>query len=798
MTPNRSIPKIIHQIWVDSEIPERFRSFRDSWLRHHADWTHRLWTDDELDSYIRSIDPEVYDVYKGHSRPICRADIARYVILKNEGGLYVDLDFECFKPLDQLFADGALVFGIEPATHVASAKAQERGLKRILCPSLIASPPNHVFWDAVFAALKLNRDKTDVLDATGPFLLTNVFQSLVSSRQTGFMKLLPPDWIYPVDKTDCWQGRLHDPVYWEKVTRNAYALHHWDGGWFRDVLGKQNISFNYTVRQPRDAKTQNGPSHLFGGPPPLISCLMTTRDRPLQAQLAIDMFRYQTYTNRELIIVDDSSNDLLRHYVSKDRNIRYIRPDDQAPNLGRSRNLSVSLANGPFVCQWDDDDIYDPQRLELQMAALLQSGAKACLLPNWTVWWPERKQLCISKERSWEGSLLCERECLPSYPELAIGEDTPAVQKLIRSVRTVYLDMPWLYIYVVHGKNTYQPEHFNGYWHTAKVRFGADRYEFIVDHFSKRTPLKAYIERLNSYKYPSESAADISIDSQPKMIGELPSSNTDKFYRKRQSLASFSKNTEFYPEVLVLTPVRNAAHSLEDYVRSIEKLGYPADRLRIAFLEGDSTDKTVEVLDACARRLEQGGRRVEVFRQDFGVEISVPRWLPSIQRARRGGIAQARNWLLFSALKEEPWVLWIDADVVAYPPDVLTRLLAVRRDIVVPHCVVKPGGRTFDMNTFIAVQGEGGAKPGADGLIQPPAGEGRRYLDAYRGQDLVEVDSVGGTMLLVRADIHRAGLIFPPVPVNGLIETEAFAAMAREAGYRCWGLPDLEIQHAPT
>ena len=75
----------------------------------------------------------------------------------------------------------------------------------------------------------------------------------------------------------------------------------------------------------------------------------------------------------------------------------------------------------------------------------------------------------------------------------------------------------------------------------------------------------------------------------------------------------------------------------------------------------------------------------------------------------------------------------------------------------------------------------------------------------------MRLDAVGGTMLLVRADLHRDGLVFPsylygvessrirkrhPVWGRGEIETEGLAAMAADMGAQCWGLPDLEIVHA--
>ena len=88
-------------------------------------------------------------------------------------------------------------------------------------------------------------------------------------------------------------------------------------------------------------------------------------------------------------------------------------------------------------------------------------------------------------------------------------------------------------------------------------------------------------------------------------------------------------------------------------------------------------------------------------------------------------------------------------------------------------------------------------------------------MDKLRnGHDLVRLNSVGGTMLFIRADLHRDGLIFPPYfygrasdamrrrnPMlrsgTGEIETEGLAVMARDMGVQCWGLPNLEIRHRP-
>jgi mannan polymerase complexes MNN9 subunit len=52
---------------------------------------------------------------------------------------------------------------------------------------------------------------------------------------------------------------------------------------------------------------------------------------------------------------------------------------------------------------------------------------------------------------------------------------------------------------------------------------------------------------------------------------------------------------------------------------------------------------------------------------------------------------------------------------------------------------------------------------------------------------------VGGTALLVKADVHRDGAMFPAFPFFHLVETEGFAKMARRLGYEVIGLPDYFV-----
>jgi hypothetical protein len=245
--------------------------------------------------------------------------------------------------------------------------------------------------------------------------------------------------------------------------------------------------------------------------------------------------------------------------------------------------------------------------------------------------------------------------------------------------------------------------------------------------------------------------------------------------------------------ILILTPVKNAAHHLETYFRCLDTLTYPPDSLSLGMLEGDSIDGTYAQLEERLETVRQRFRSVHLFRRDFGFTIppALPRWAPQIQARRRSVLAKARNHLLFRALDDQQWVLWLDVDVIEYPPDVIERLLATGKDIVTPHCVYHYGGSSFDLNAW--------------------RDKGTRHMHDLRGEgELVRLDAVGGTMLLVRADVHRDGLIFPHFPYGlgnprirqnnywrGELETEGLGIMACDAGVECWGMPHLEIRHHP-
>ena len=98
------IPKIIHQTWKNENIPyDTFKQeWIDSWINLNPVWEYKLWTDDDILSFIEDKFPWFVNRFNEYPKNIQRVDAFRYFVLYEYGGLYADMDFECFKNIDGL------------------------------------------------------------------------------------------------------------------------------------------------------------------------------------------------------------------------------------------------------------------------------------------------------------------------------------------------------------------------------------------------------------------------------------------------------------------------------------------------------------------------------------------------------------------------------------------------------------------------------------------------------------------------------------------------------------------------
>ena len=104
---------------------------------------------------------------------------------------------------------------------------------------------------------------------------------------------------------------------------------------------------------------------------PTVSIIIPTYNREKLLSRAIKSIQQQTYTDWELIVVDDDSTDGTEEEIMKikDSRIRYVKNDENIGAAG-SRNHGVSLAKGDYIAFQDSDDVWRPDKLGKQMRYL--------------------------------------------------------------------------------------------------------------------------------------------------------------------------------------------------------------------------------------------------------------------------------------------------------------------------------------------------------------------------------------------------------------------------------------------
>jgi len=114
---------------------------------------------------------------------------------------------------------------------------------------------------------------------------------------------------------------------------------------------------------------------------PLVSVVIPTCNRAALVRRAIESVMRQSYTNLEIIVVDDASSDGTGEMVRSlaDPRIRYLRHEERRGGSA-ARNTGIRAATGEFIAFLDDDDEWEPHKTEEHLRALAGYDAVLCTL----------------------------------------------------------------------------------------------------------------------------------------------------------------------------------------------------------------------------------------------------------------------------------------------------------------------------------------------------------------------------------------------------------------------------------
>ncbi|KAI1141080.1 glycosyltransferase family 62 protein [Hypoxylon sp. FL0543] len=303
---------------------------------------------------------------------------------------------------------------------------------------------------------------------------------------------------------------------------------------------------------------------------------------------------------------------------------------------------------------------------------------------------------------------------------------------------------------------------------------------------------------------------------------------------------TLSDGTVFYhqrivntnPDVLIQVLTRDA-HSWSADFRSTPRTVYDfvdmivsteLDLTRVSLGLMTATREEFEATKDAVRSLPFA--RVALFYRENdggGAAADIPyedRHKDEVQRRRRGAIAAARNYLMARSLQDEKHVIWVDADIVEFSKGVVQKMIEhaeKRSDVgIVTALCIQTITPNYDKNAWsinrqvpllMGPVGDGDLTTAADKLV-----ETRTYIDEIikgtNDDDLLPLDSVGGTILYIKASLIRQGINFPTSYVVGTtwshegwvgIESEGICYMAShlDGGGGCYVLGGSHhVRHA--
>ncbi len=209
------IPKVIHYCWFGKgDMPELAQNCITSWHAHMPNWEFRLWSEDNFD--ITSAHPYVQEAYAAQKYAFV-SDYVRLWALEREGGIYLDVDVEVLRPMDNLLADIAFI-GMEeslellPGTCVMGCEAHCQWVKDMLATYNDA----HFFRNG-------SLDMTTNVVRLGKRMVVGGLQQYV--REVQYL----PQWGLRVYTHD-----YFSPITAARIMRQSYqtyAIHRFAGSW---------------------------------------------------------------------------------------------------------------------------------------------------------------------------------------------------------------------------------------------------------------------------------------------------------------------------------------------------------------------------------------------------------------------------------------------------------------------------------------------------------------------------------------------------------------------------------------
>ena len=382
-----TIPKIIHQLWIGPKQPPT--KFMDTWKDAHEKegFEYIRWTKDEFKkrNFVSKLVGKIDDMIEINGK----ADIIRWEILYEYGGVFIDADAYCIEPVTYLVEKYQAFAGYENekvrnAGWAGNNRQYDDVLARthaLIATGTMAFPPKHNLPRLAIEWIKNNdinvsRTGKRAWRTVGPGLLTRLYYG----GKWEDMTILPSYLFLPIHNSGLsYNGR-------EKI----YAHQEWGST-------KQNYHLMDLIELP---------SH-FKEPIDKVSILISSLNtKAAYIKDCLNSIKNQNgHIFFEIIWINDGSDEIHTKILKKmlddfENTTRFVKivysENDGNKGLGYSLNKGVNLCNNEIILRMDSDDIMFPDRI-IKQFNYMNSNKECVLLGSQIVMFIKENNKIINK-----------------------------------------------------------------------------------------------------------------------------------------------------------------------------------------------------------------------------------------------------------------------------------------------------------------------------------------------------------------------------------------------------------------
>lgn len=215
-----SIPKVFHQIWLNGNMPKEYQELTELLLSLHPGWEYKLWTNQNKPKLFNE------EIYNKMPFEKFKADLIRYEVLLQEGGVYLDVDF-LFQRNMNIFLQNEFIVINQKNFRTPPGLAN----------GLMGFPKGHhvikylVMKIPCLMQNSYNEDSKKLgihgalLKNIGPGLLYNI-----KNIEPNF-KPISHQYFCPISSIEIKEANL-------SKYSNAYAIHLWNSRWGTEIIRK--------------------------------------------------------------------------------------------------------------------------------------------------------------------------------------------------------------------------------------------------------------------------------------------------------------------------------------------------------------------------------------------------------------------------------------------------------------------------------------------------------------------------------------------------------------------------------